>query len=149
MERTNRSDRQWRRNVFRVADYVTPNATVQLRFIANDQAPASIVEAAIDQIQHFDLQWGAGMFQPEFVAWGLRPNPFDGLLTFQMESPTDQVVSLVFTNTSGVAVWSKQISLRAGANLLDLEIPELVSGLYMARLEGKNFQSRVLKMVRK
>ena len=66
-----------------------------------------------------------------------------------MESPTDQVVSLVFTNTSGVTVWSKQISLRAGANLLDLEIPELASGLYMARLEGKNFQSRVLKMVRK
>ncbi|MBM3923532.1 MAG: T9SS type A sorting domain-containing protein [Sphingomonadales bacterium] len=149
VERTNRSDRQWRRNVFRVADYVTPNATVQLRFIANDQAPASIVEAAIDQIQHFDLQWGAGMFQPEFVAWGLRPNPFDGLFTLQMESPKDQVVSLVLTNTRGVTVWSKQIDLRAGTNLLDLEIPGLAPGLYMARLEGKNFQSRVLKMVRK
>nr|MBM3932099.1 T9SS type A sorting domain-containing protein [Sphingomonadales bacterium] len=74
---------------------------------------------------------------------------FDGLFTLQMESPKDQVVSLVLTNTRGVTVWSKQIDLRAGTNLLDLEIPGLAPGLYMARLEGKNFQSRVLKMVRK
>jgi len=39
---------QWTTKSFRVGQFVTPNATVQVRFRANDQAPASIVEAGVD-----------------------------------------------------------------------------------------------------
>ncbi|MBL8756461.1 MAG: VCBS repeat-containing protein, partial [Planctomycetes bacterium] len=39
---------QWLTRSFRIGQFVTPNATVQVRFRANDQAPASIVEAAVD-----------------------------------------------------------------------------------------------------
>ncbi|MBM3936580.1 MAG: hypothetical protein FJ343_05460 [Sphingomonadales bacterium] len=149
IERTNHSDRQWRRNVFRVADYVTPNATVQLRFIANDQAPASIVEAAIDQIQHFDLLWGAGIRQLQLAAWSLRPNPFDEKVALNFDSPRDQLVSIILSNPGGVPVWSRIIKINEGSNHLELEIPGLAPGMYLARLEGEQFQSRVLKMVRK
>jgi len=149
IERTNHSDRQWRRNVFRVADYVTPNATVQLRFIANDQAPASIVEAAIDQIQHFDLLWGAGIRQLQLAAWSLRPNPFDEKVALNFDSPRDQLVSVILSNPGGVPVWSRIIKINEGSNHLELEIPGLAPGMYLARLEGEQFQSRVLKMVRK
>ncbi len=38
----------WVYNEFRVADFVTPNATVQVRFIASDEGAASLVEAALD-----------------------------------------------------------------------------------------------------
>jgi hypothetical protein len=149
VERTNRSDRQWRRNVIRVADYVTPNATVQLRFIANDQAPASIVEAAVDQIQHFDLQWGAGIRQPELASWSLHPNPFNNKVTLSFESPWDQRVSITLSNPGGLKVWSQEILVNAGTNHLELEIPGLAPGVYMARLEGHHLRATVLKMIRK
>jgi hypothetical protein len=149
VERTNRSDRQWRRNVIRVADYVTPNATVQLRFIANDQAPASIVEAAIDQIQHFDLLWGAGVRQPDLGTWSLRPNPFDHRVALHFDSPREQVVSVVLNSTGGVTVWSHSVKVHKGVNHLEMDIPGLAPGIYLARLEGELSQYRVLKMVRK
>jgi hypothetical protein len=149
VERTNRSDRQWRRNVIRVADYVTPNATVQLRFIANDQAPASIVEAAIDQIQHFDLLWGAGVRQPDLGTWSLRPNPFDHRVALHFDSPREQVVSVVLNSTGGVTVWSHSVKVNEGVNHLEMDIPGLAPGIYLARLEGELSQYRVLKMVRK
>ncbi|MBK8338897.1 MAG: hypothetical protein IPK99_02280 [Flavobacteriales bacterium] len=55
------TDRSWRRAAFRVADYVVPNSTVQVRFVASDSVRigdyldgASIVEAAVDDIQLWD-----------------------------------------------------------------------------------------------
>jgi choice-of-anchor B domain-containing protein len=41
----------WIQSVFRVADYVKPTATVQLRFLARDLNNGSIVEAALDDFQ--------------------------------------------------------------------------------------------------
>ncbi|HZW09746.1 MAG TPA: GC-type dockerin domain-anchored protein [Phycisphaerales bacterium] len=39
----------WYYHEFRVADFVTPSATVQLRFIAEDAGSGSLVEAAVDE----------------------------------------------------------------------------------------------------
>ena len=39
----------WFYHSFRVADFVTPNSTVQVRFVAEDAASGSIVEAAVDE----------------------------------------------------------------------------------------------------
>ena len=39
---------QWLVHQFRVGDYVTPTATIQVRFRANDVAPGNIVEAGVD-----------------------------------------------------------------------------------------------------
>ena len=39
---------QWISRQFRVGQYVTPNATVRVRFRANDVTPGSIVEAGVD-----------------------------------------------------------------------------------------------------
>ncbi len=58
VENTKTSDKSWRRFAFRVQDYVTPNATVSVRFIASDSTHigeyldgGSLIEAAIDDIQ--------------------------------------------------------------------------------------------------
>ena len=49
----------WFFHMFRVADFVAPNATVQLRFVASDLGAGSIVEAALDDFQILTLDCGA------------------------------------------------------------------------------------------
>jgi hypothetical protein len=45
----------WVTKTFRVADYVTPSATVRLRFVARDLGSGSLVEAGVDEVQAFVL----------------------------------------------------------------------------------------------
>ncbi|HVS18792.1 MAG TPA: hypothetical protein VMT18_09360, partial [Planctomycetota bacterium] len=45
----------WFFHQFRVADFVTPNATVRVRFRASDTGSGSIVEAAVDDLRVEDL----------------------------------------------------------------------------------------------
>ena len=45
----------WFQHSFRVADFVTPGTQVRIRFVAEDQAPGSIVEAAVDDFEIFLL----------------------------------------------------------------------------------------------
>jgi choice-of-anchor B domain-containing protein len=46
----------WIRHEFRVADHVPPTASVRLRFVASDESPGSIVEAALDDFAVFGLE---------------------------------------------------------------------------------------------
>ncbi len=41
----------WEPSSFRIADFVTPSANVQVRFVARDEGSGSIVEAAIDDVE--------------------------------------------------------------------------------------------------
>ena len=45
----------WIHHQFRVADFVAPNSTVQVRFIASDYNSPSLVEAAIDDFEILEL----------------------------------------------------------------------------------------------
>lgn len=45
----------WYQHSFKVSDFVTPGNQVRFRFIATDDAPGSIVEAAIDDFEIFTL----------------------------------------------------------------------------------------------
>ncbi len=46
----------WIYHEFRIADFVTPNSTIQMRFIASDEGSGSIVEAAIDDFVAFAVE---------------------------------------------------------------------------------------------
>jgi len=48
MENTTLSDRSWLERSFPIGDYVAITSSVQFRFIAEDQEPGSVVEAAVD-----------------------------------------------------------------------------------------------------
>ena len=45
----------WRHHAFRVSDYVAPSATLRVLFVASDLNAESLVEAAIDDLEIFDL----------------------------------------------------------------------------------------------
>lgn len=149
VERTNRSDRQWRRNVFRVSDYVTPNATVQLRFIANDQAPASTVEAAVDRIQTFVNAFGAGVPSETALRTRLFPNPFRQNLV--LEHSIDQAGELILelSTADGRVALTRRLQATPGSNRWEIETTELPVGLYYARLLSRDGVSPILKVVKK
>ena len=76
------SDPAWRHETFRVRDYITPTSTVRVRFIAQDQAPEGIVEAAVDDFELYDAaQTPAGASDPQttpapqITVSAPRPNP--------------------------------------------------------------------------
>jgi hypothetical protein len=48
LENTTLSNRSWLERSFQLGDHITINGTVQFRFIADDQDPGSVVEAAVD-----------------------------------------------------------------------------------------------------
>jgi len=48
---TNGTSATWELTSFRVGDYVSPSAEVRIRFVASDDANASVVEAGIDNLQ--------------------------------------------------------------------------------------------------
>jgi hypothetical protein len=149
VERTNRSDRQWRRNVFRVSDYVTPNATVQLRFIANDQAPASTVEAAVDRIQTFVNAFGAGVPSETNLRTRLFPNPFRQNLV--LEHRIDQAGELILelSTADGRVALTRNLQATPGSNRWEIETAELPVGLYYARILSRDVVSPILKVVKK
>jgi hypothetical protein len=51
----------WIYNEFTVSDFVSPNSTVQVRFIASDEGTGSIVEAAIDDFKVFRVDCGGAV----------------------------------------------------------------------------------------
>jgi len=78
VERTRRADARWRRGVVRLSDLLSSLNSVRLRFVAQDNLPASLVEAAIDDIYFYDPTPASGLGSE----WPdnrpvLYPNPTD------------------------------------------------------------------------
>jgi hypothetical protein len=83
LENTLQQDLSWRRNAFRVADWIEPSDEFVMRFIASDSTTigeyldgGSLVEAALDDIVLYDLASGASVEGPdESAAIAVFPNP--------------------------------------------------------------------------
>jgi choice-of-anchor B domain-containing protein len=70
----------WRHETFRVRDYITPTSAVRVRFVAQDQPPEGIVEAAVDDFELYDAALtptgvGDPATAPEMTVSAPRPNP--------------------------------------------------------------------------
>ncbi len=83
LENTLQQDLSWRRNAFRVADWIEPSDEFVMRFIASDSTTigeyldgGSLVEAALDDIVLYDLASGANVEGlDKSVAIAVFPNP--------------------------------------------------------------------------
>lgn len=53
---TTLSNNTWVRRSFRVADFVAPNTTVRIRFVASDQPNNSVTEAGVDDIRAYYIR---------------------------------------------------------------------------------------------
>ncbi len=111
VENTNVPTNGWEKVQFLVSDYVTPTSQVQLRFIASDFNPGSLVEALIDDIEILAAGGLTGISEqtnstlPEqFELAQNFPNPFNPSTTIRYALPTTSRVIITVYNLLGQEV---------------------------------------------
>lgn len=138
LENTLTQDISWRRNVFRVADYVDLTENFQMRFIASDSLRpgtnlegGSLVEAALDDIVLYDLLSTNVNEQDKELKASIYPNPGNESLNIRLRTGLHSIVVL---DLQGRVVVEKN---GAGSKTVKLDTSELPSGTYIIREVGE------------
>ncbi|MAT38859.1 MAG: hypothetical protein CL946_04570 [Ectothiorhodospiraceae bacterium] len=140
LERTRSSLAQWTSFIFRVKDEVEDLSRVRVRFIASDDAPGSLVEAAVDDFEFLDLQQSSVDVSPTPVAseYALEqnyPNPFNPSTRIDYAVPSqERVVLKVYDMLGNEIATLVDRELRAGRYTADFSAADIPSGVYIYRL---------------
>jgi choice-of-anchor B domain-containing protein len=148
----------WRHDSFRVRDFITPSSTVRVRFIAQDQPPEGIVEAAVDDFEFYDggvTPTGAkspGGSAPAMTVGAPRPNPATRAASFTISLLAQGPVRVLVYDLAGREVRSLFDGVAAaGPRTLvwdgkDARGREVASGVYWirARAAGMTAERRVV-----
>ena len=158
LESTTLPANSWERIAFRIEDVLTPSHSMRLRFIANDDLPNSLVEAALDDVRLLMFPLGTAVAGPRGIARTLdlsaaRPNPARGTTTLRLSLPTRAQVSFAIFDVGGRRVRDlANGQLAAGEHVmtwdgLDAAGTPVPSGLYFARLDAGS-EHRMRRVVR-
>jgi hypothetical protein len=127
---------EWHLDVVRVNDYITPTATVRVRFIAQDQTTEGTVEAALDDFAAYDAALTPTVVEtpppdatPPVALESPRPNPSAGA--------TDVVLRLRAAGPAAVAVYD--VAGRRVAMLFEGQAP---AGPLSLRWNGRDHRGR-------
>lgn len=146
IEDTKTSDMRWRRNAFRVSDYLEPTDQMRFRFIASDSIRpgenldgGSLVEAALDDFILYDAVNVSvaelEKAQSDLLAW---PNPLTDReleLAFAMTNQGAVEVN-VFSETGQLVHRMSLGQLPSGVVRRRITLPELAAGVYMLEVSG-------------
>jgi len=154
VERTNETDNSWRRVVFFANKLLPATNKMLLRFVAQDQNPGSLVEAAVDDFEILDVETVTEVAAPiaSLLPTDLRlhanyPNPFrlgSGLVTtirYELPKPMPVRVAVYDLNGRLVRVLSDGLQA-AGAHAVVWNGAEASgnlagSGFYFVVLEAE------------
>jgi len=142
IERTNVSDKSWRKYAFRVKDYVTLTNTIKLRFVAEDSLipgaeldGGSLVEAAIDDVFLYE-ESAVGIHENEQVAsMNAYPNPAkdDLYLDYALIEATEVNVELM--NAVGQQLYSESFGKQGeGMHRRKIDTESLAQGVYVLNM---------------
>ncbi len=154
------SDRSWRLVERWLADYIQLTSQVRFRFIARDDSPGSIVEAAVDDFAIVVYeQPSSAVSSPEPVAprqvvlEPVKPNPFNPWteIRFTVPEPGGKVRLAIFDVTGREVRVLADGELLAGTTALTWDGRDgagaaMPSAVYFCRLEAAG-ESRVQKLV--
>ncbi|MEO8069467.1 MAG: T9SS type A sorting domain-containing protein [Flavobacteriales bacterium] len=140
VENSQTSERNWRRKAFRVQDYVTPNATVQLRFIASDSTHTgqnldggSLIEGLVDDIQLWDNSDADGISELHGATIAsLYPDPANDAITVRLELNGARNVSGEIIDPAGRIVTTHAFGDHRAMETMD--VSRLASGTYLLRV---------------
>ena len=156
VERTYVPDRNWRRNAIRVRDYVTPNATVYLRFRASDSTLASgtnngqsLVEAGVDDVGFYDLTNNPNGAQDlsNISSFEVYPNPAGDNTTLAFETLVSQHGAIKIFDASGRMVDYQNLGLMSvGKHRYQIQTSALANGIYQVQLETGMSKAQVKRI---
>ena len=127
-------------------DYIALNDNVQVRFIASDNAPGHLVEAAVDAFKVVPIE--ASGVQPDIDVAALvqaTPNPSASDFTLRYDWPKAQNLTLEVRNTLGQTVHTQQLGASAGTAVCGNNWPK---GIYFATLHNSEKQSVPVRLVK-
>ena len=125
----------WRSDNFRVADFITPTATMRLDVETADRTPGHIVEAAFDLFEVTDS--GATSIQNiSLESEGIKvyPNPFKNDFSVDIITDVHFGQQLQLFDLNGRLLFSKEIN-RTGIHAI--ETNKIPSGFYLLRIGSK------------
>ncbi len=140
------SDSRWRRNVFKVKDFVTPNATVQVRFIASDSlenlnmSGQSVVEAAIDNFFLYDNKNApnTGLNEQQLAQVLMYPNPANETLTISLPQQLKNV-QVSISDITGKQLWHAQAT---SGDKITISTAKFPAGQYLVTLhDGQSIRT--------
>jgi hypothetical protein len=145
VENTTTSDMSWRRNAFRIADYVTPTATMKMQFIASDSTivganldGGSLVEALVDDFVVYDeLIISVDENKPTTLSVKTYPTPARETVTMEIKSTQPDDVQIIITDKIGKIVRQFRQQLHTGEQNFQIDISALSSGTYDITIQGK------------
>jgi Zn-dependent metalloprotease len=153
----NSTTEAWVQNSFNLATYIATPGIVQFRFIAEDLAPGSLIEAGVDDFlltAVFDVTDAGDNFSVRLVT-GLQqnaPNPFGPATDIRFRLATPGTVTLAIYDASGRRVADlANGTMTAGDhhilwNGTDASGRPVAAGTYFCRLiaDGKDYSARMV-----
>ena len=158
VEHTAATAQSWERVLARVEDYLPPTHTMRMRFVANDDPPTSVVEAAVDDFRLLSFPAGTVSAGGEGLPRSLeflapRPNPSRGDAMLRWRLPAAAHVRLELFDIGGRHVRTlADRGMSAGEHTQawdgrDNAGHAMPGGLYLARLDAGG-ERRVQRVVR-
>jgi Secretion system C-terminal sorting domain/Thermolysin metallopeptidase, catalytic domain/Peptidase propeptide and YPEB domain len=131
IENTLTPDHGWRRNAFRVLDYVTLTPFVQIRFIAEDANAGSLVEAAVDDVELFATNnpLSAAKIRAE-RAINMYPNPAKEMVSIVV-GDKQKISTIKVTDQLGREVKSVNVN---GLSKTTMNVSDLNKGIYFVSI---------------
>ncbi len=130
-ERTKQADASWRRRIFFTDQYVAGAQQIQLRFVAQDAAPGSIVEAAIDDFIIMDKD-ALSVQNIEINLATVYPNPADNSIKINLIKSSSGSIQL--TDITGRLI--STIPISEGTLQYDINTSKLAGGAYMLSIHA-------------
>jgi Zn-dependent metalloprotease len=142
LERTKQSDASWKPFVYVLRDYIELTPNMALRFIAEDEEPGSLVEAAVDDIEILDVNQALVNVDTSPLALSLGldqnyPNPFNPSTSITFTLPQKGSARLVVYNSYGQKIATLvDGQVNQGRHTVSFDARDLPSGLYVYELRA-------------
>lgn len=147
LEYTQSSNRKWNKMQFKIADFVEPTDAMQLRFIAQDDNPGSIVEALIDDVELLKIDESVSTTDvSDFEQVRVYPNPFsEAIMVELLWKKEEGLKNIQVLNVLGQKVDEQSHFFRKGWQKVFLDLERLDSGIYYLVVE-KMVIDKILKI---
>jgi hypothetical protein len=144
VERTKKSDYNWRRRIFNVRDYLPHSNNFMMKFLAEDVPSGSTVEAAIDDFFLYDKAVANGVAGSSITRASIFPNPANEEIVVKFK--TSDVGRISLYDMSGREITHLDVIL--GGSEYRLKTKTVAAGNYFLVVKlSKSVQSEKVSVI--